>query len=334
MLDRDKMVTAVIEQGYRRSVSSERLNPDDARLSIEGWLMVNSSLSKEQLKKVVEFRLSDQQRAFLANPVTEEPLVATIEGLDAIKQLDVFDKYSKRSTFSANEKREYLGCVGEWLRHCREMYFYLKGVAPERYLEAERELDGALVNVDLKLQEKSLGFYLLAHKALDLAVDYTGSAGLIKAIEENRDKLKPVHEEFQAVRAKLQEMKSKGRGITSDDYNLTYDSYASARSAFENMPHEPLWILEHVRPLLDNDGNTLFSAACAKTFGVHYASAMGRAHLRVKGIGNVKKGRGYSDKVKQGFEHRADNYFGHLSSNDNLSKLHRAMFNTFCFLEE
>ena len=99
----------------------------------------------------------------------------------------------------------------------------------------------------------------MAHQALDLAVDYPGSAGLIRAIEENRDKLKPVHEEFQAVRAKLQEMKSKRMRVTSDDYRLTYDSYASARSAFESMSHEPLWIMEHVRPLLDNEGNILFS---------------------------------------------------------------------------
>lgn len=328
------MVTATLDGGYRRSVSSERLNPDDTRDAMRGWLMINSSLSKEQLKKVFDFRLSDEQRAFLANPVTEEPLIATIEGLDAIGQLDVFDRYSKKNTFNAAEKREYLGCVGEWLRHCREMYFRTHGVPADRHSEAERELDGELVNVDLKLQEKSLGFYLLAHKALDLSVDYPGSVGLIKAIEENRDKLKPVHEEFQAVRSKLKEMKSKGIRDTSADYNLTYSSYASARSAFENMPHEPLWILEHVRPLLDNPGNILFSACCAKTFGEHYASAMGKAHLKTKNIPGKLKGRGYSDEVQRGFERRAANYFGHLSSNDNISKLHRAMFNTFCLLEE
>jgi hypothetical protein len=190
------------------------------------------------------------------------------------------------------------------------------------------------VKVDLKLQEKSLGFYLLAHKALDLSVDYPSSAGLIKAIEENRDKLKPVHEEFQAVRAKIEEMKQKGIGVTSEDYHLTYSSYAFARSAFESMPHEPLWILEHVRPLLDNQGNILFSACCARTFKEHYASAMGRAYRRARNLPDNVKGRGYSDKIKQGFEDRADNYFRHLSSNGNLSKLHRAMFNTFCFLEE
>jgi hypothetical protein len=100
--------------------------------------MINSSLSQKQLKMVSDFRISDEQRKFLANPVSEEPLIATIEGLDSIGQFDVFDKYSKKNNFSAAEKREYLGCVGEWLRHCREMHFYLKGVAPERYLEAER----------------------------------------------------------------------------------------------------------------------------------------------------------------------------------------------------
>jgi len=328
------MVTVTMDVGHRRrSVSFERLNPDDVRLSIEGWLMINSSLSQNQLRQVSGFRLSEQQRVFLANPFTEEPLIATIEGLDSIGQLDVFDRYSKKASFSPAEKREYLGCVGEWLRHCREMYFYTNGVSYEKHLEAERELiDNA--KVELKLQEKSLGFYLLAHQALDLAVDYPGSAGLIRAIEENRDKLKPVHEEFQAVRAKLQEMKSKRMRVTSDDYRLTYDSYASARSAFESMSHEPLWILEHVRPLLDNEGNILFSAACAKTFGEHFSSSMGRAYRRERGISDGAKGRGYSVEVGKRFEQRAANYFCRLSDNNGLSKLHRAMLNTFCFLEE
>jgi len=326
------MVTAV-QSAYRRSVSSDRLNPDDVRLSIEGWLMINASISQDQLKKVSDFRLSDEQRAFLANPVTEEPLIATIEGLDSIGQLDVFDRYSKKTAFSATEKREYLGCVGEWLRHCREMYFYTKGVLYENHLEAERELiDDA--RVELKLQEKSLGFYLLAHKALDLVVDYPGSAGLIRAIEERRESLRPLNSEFQAMRARLQEMKAKKMVTSSDDYALSYDSYASAKGAFESMPHEPLWILEHVRPLLDNAGNTLFSAACAKTFGEHFSSAMGRAYRRERRIADKAKGRGYSADVGKRFEQRAADYFRNLSDNKDLSKLHRAMFNTFCFLEE
>lgn len=283
------------------------------------WLSMNMGLTEEQMNCIERYKLSQSQLEMLSRPERDGPLIGIIEGMDNQSLLGGFDKIKNSAVFSSDDAREYVICAAHWLKRAREMHIYnLHGRSlPKEQLDEELE-NG--VYKENSLQQKCLGFYILAKHALGQDVEYNDSNEIRQEIHGTSWALKPLAEAFEPFLCM-----SGGEfsaAVKSRTGYFGYSLYSLGINAMKVMPEGISWALNHITPLHPTQ-NHRFSCLCLLAAGNNYKDKL-MENYQGKIKDNERKDISEEELIE--INNKINNYLFTLANSD-TSRFHRGLYN-------